>query len=470
MNGAHCIEVEAAGDLPTVTKSARGTAARRLRVEATALAAARHPGVVRVVEGSPTSLDDGTVVLRTHFVGSRTLATLGPVDATRAAGLIASLAATVADLHDMGIVHRRLTADHVVLASDGRPILCGFAEAGKVPRAGQASADDVEQLGTLLRDLVADAPAELEEPPSRRLVRRRSDTHLRGALLNLADQATADEWGRRPTARQLAAAISSTAPGASLPAPMPQIPGPPSASTTTPVGPALRSRRSEDPHVEEAVVAPPRRPSLRRPGMLVGAASATVLVVGIAVPLGGADDDTPPAPVSAPPPTVDVEEPPPLTDGIVTPTTSASTVPPGPNVTAAAGCASLPGTTLSSTSSGDPCPTSMFLEHGRLVIDGAAFELGLVHAAVAVGDYRCDGEVELAVVDLDAGHVTLFDGWARPDQPVHGASVARIDSPRQVLAEPLGDGCHRLAVLDVWGIRHVVDPGATETQHEEAAP
>ncbi|QGG95660.1 serine/threonine-protein kinase [Actinomarinicola tropica] len=448
------IEVDATGDRPTVTKTARGPAARRLRVEAAALTAARHPGVVAVVGDLPTTSDDGTVVLRTRFVGSRTLATLGPVEPSRAAALIASLAATVADLHDLGIVHRRLTADHVVVATDGRPVLCGFAEAAQVARPGAATADDVAQLGELLRTLVADAPTELEEPPARRLTRRRSDAHVRGALLNLADQATADEWIRRPTARQFAAAISTTVPGATLPPPPHALPGP-SSTPTTPAGPVARRRRSEH-HPEEDPVAPPRTPpSLRRPGLLVGSALGTVLLVGLAVPLSlGGADGTPPPPTAPPASTTTTDAA--IAHPAVSPTTTTASPPPL-DLAGAAGCATVPGTSLAATASGQPCTAAVAFEAGRLTIDGTAFDIGVDPAAIALGDLTCRGEVELAVVDLTTGDVAVFERWARPGEPVQGATVARIDSPRQIVAEPLGDGCHRLAVLDTWGIRHVVD-------------
>src|SRR5688500_16824152 len=79
----------------------------RLRREAEVLAAARHPGVVEVAaEGH------GRLVLR--FVGTRTLADLRP-PVEQAAALAAGLAATVGDLHAMGVRHGRITASRVVL-------------------------------------------------------------------------------------------------------------------------------------------------------------------------------------------------------------------------------------------------------------------------------------------------------------------------------------------------------------------
>ena len=45
-----------------------------------------------------------------------------------AAGL-AAVASTVADLHEFGTSHGALTAEHIVVSRDRRPILCGLADA-----------------------------------------------------------------------------------------------------------------------------------------------------------------------------------------------------------------------------------------------------------------------------------------------------------------------------------------------------
>ena len=47
--------------------------------------------------------------------------------ASDAAGL-AALTATVADLHESGLSHGNLRADHVLIDAEQRPILCGFGD------------------------------------------------------------------------------------------------------------------------------------------------------------------------------------------------------------------------------------------------------------------------------------------------------------------------------------------------------
>lgn len=460
--GEHHIEVEAHAARPTVTKSARGAAAARLRVEAAALRAAAHPGVVALA-GEPTTDADGTVRLRTRFAGSTTLATIGPVEPARAAALVAAVAATVADLHDLGIVHGRLTADHVIVAADGRPVLCGFAEARTVGDPA-AAADDVAALGHLLHDLVAPSPERLEEAPSRRLLYRRpTGTHLRGALLNLADQATADDPLRRPSARHLAAAIGATVPDAPLrPPPHPPTSG--RAHAADAARPVDSGRRSEDLHPLRAGLSDPP-PSLRRLGFLLPAAAGAVAVLAIvatAVVGSGpsaptlADGSTPPAPSPTTPTTV------------VTPTSTSIAVDASwAAVDAAAGCATVADATTSATADGAPCPTVVSVRGRTLVVGDTAFDLGVDRPAVALGDFGCDGRVRPAVVDLAAGHVFVFDGWARAAQPLDAVALDHVDAPRQAIAEPSGDGCHRLVVLDSWGLRHVVD---TTPHASEATP
>src|SRR4051812_47921402 len=87
-----------------------------LRREAAALTAARHPGVVALVDRG--SDDDGIELgrpLRLRWVGPHSLATTAPFAPSEAATIVSMLADTVADLHDRGLVHTRIRPEHVVL-------------------------------------------------------------------------------------------------------------------------------------------------------------------------------------------------------------------------------------------------------------------------------------------------------------------------------------------------------------------
>jgi hypothetical protein len=92
--------------------------------------------------------------LATHLAGTATLRTLAPVllhRPDRAARLLADLAGAVDRLHRRGLVHGRLTLDHVVLAGPerDRPKLCSPAGTATRP------IDDVAGLIGIAEDLAA---------------------------------------------------------------------------------------------------------------------------------------------------------------------------------------------------------------------------------------------------------------------------------------------------------------------------
>ena len=107
---------------------------------------ARHPGVVAVAEFVD---DDGLTRLALTPVDGTTLAEAPPTDALAALRFAAALARTVADLHEIRIAHRHLRPDHVLVTGDGRPMLCGFADASDEPTDEDRRIDACS-----LRDLV----------------------------------------------------------------------------------------------------------------------------------------------------------------------------------------------------------------------------------------------------------------------------------------------------------------------------
>jgi hypothetical protein len=200
------VEVVEGDEGPMVLKTATTVeGAERLRREADRLERAAHPGVVALVERR----DDPEPSLVLAWAGARTLETARPPTAT-AAALLASVAATVADLHGLGIVHGRLDPSHVVLGRDGRPRICGLA--GPEPGDHEPGpADDVAALGALIDAVVGDAD-DLEPIPDSRWARRPWSGYDRRALLTLADQATDPDEARRPTARTLAQSLADAVP------------------------------------------------------------------------------------------------------------------------------------------------------------------------------------------------------------------------------------------------------------------
>ena len=173
----------------------------RLAAEIERLNQARHPGVVELVGSGRAGAG---VELRTRYAGE-------PVERWRgtlpeAAGVCVAVAATLADLHDIGLVHGRIDASHVLLGADGRPRLCGLRGTVATP------ADDVEALGRLMK-LLVDRAGDDRRP----LAWPWAPTAARRALSRVIDWALDPVPTRRPSARSLARAVLAGVPGAGLP-------------------------------------------------------------------------------------------------------------------------------------------------------------------------------------------------------------------------------------------------------------
>lgn len=247
------------GDRLVAVRSAHESDARnRMRHEAETLARIDHDAVVEFVdhdEGPPARL-------RTAFVGPDTWRSRPPT-ATEVARGLASLATTLADLHDAGVTHRDLHAEHVLIGADGRLVLCGFG------RSGAADADGVE---TDVRALVAlgtaaapDAGDEREAVESVLAALEAGHDDLRSAARGLERRrlppaVAASRFGRRPPVMAVAAisalllgmaavavAIGRTDPQptetASLPitSALPPSTSPPTTTTTTSAPPVVAS-------------------------------------------------------------------------------------------------------------------------------------------------------------------------------------------------------------------------------------
>ncbi|HEX6395475.1 MAG TPA: protein kinase [Acidimicrobiales bacterium] len=171
---------------------------QRLGTEASMLSLAAHPGVVRLIA---TAGGDPPSELVLAPVGGGSLATIGrSMDWSEVAGLGAALATTLADLHEIGIVHGSISADHILLDESGRPVLCGFGRAVRcdLPESRAVGADDVASLAALLQQFA-------EGPPPRSV----------GRLL--WSFSGGRQMGRARTARRLARRLIEAVPSARLP-------------------------------------------------------------------------------------------------------------------------------------------------------------------------------------------------------------------------------------------------------------
>lgn len=359
----------------------------RLHHEAEILAAARHPGVVEVL----TSGND-PAFLTTAKAGPTSLDACPALAIEEIAGLMAAVAETVADLHEMGIVHGRIEPSHIVLSREGRPVLCGFAHGGFAGAGGRLSAiDDVLALGELLRDLACHGATDLEPIPERRwwLGRLRPwRGYMNRALLTLADRACAEDGDRRPTARQFAAAVREAVPDARLP----RLP-----SQADPYA-RLRAERGHE----------VRDGDRTRPlPWAVAVAGVVLLVLGLSV-FG---------------PTGDPSNPPQRAEG---PDSAVST---------------------SSRTSEAVAETPTIVAEGVVQLGGRRFAVGSPGDVLTVGDWDCDGASTVAVLRPSSGSVYAFDGWATETTALDARPVTRVEGAVALRAERSATGCEQLVAV-----------------------
>lgn len=380
-----------------VVRRAAGAGVARLRATGERLRRAAHPGVVQVVSSAG---DDESWELQLAHAG-RPLDAVGSLDVAAAARVLAGVASILADLHDLGVVHGRLDAGHVLLGPHGHPVLCGFGP----DDGGSEPADDVAAVGALLVELLG-RDDELEPIPDRRWRRHRSWTGWqRRSLLLVADQACAEPATRRPTARRLAAAISEAVPADDVAHPPPRI----GADRLALVG------------APEADGAPAgsrvRRPSVLLP--LVGLALAVVLGARL-VGEGG-------------PPQVERKG-------------AAPQVAPSPPRVEHLTETSEPATSTTAAASGGAGGEEVRVE-GNVVTRGERrYAVGAPGDRVVVGDWDCDGVVTPAVLRLDTGSVFAFTEWA-VTTPLAAVALQTVPGAVDVRAVVAGGGCHRLEVV-----------------------
>ena len=389
-----------------MTRRATGPDSARLAATGERLARSAHPGVVQVVRSTGT---DAAWELQLVHAG-RPVQLLAPLPPAEVAAIAAAVAATLADLHAIGLVHGHLDGSHVLIGAHGRPVLCGFG----ADAAGASPHDDVAALGALMVELLGGG-ADTELVPERRWGRRRSPDWARRSLLLLADHACAEPPSRRPSAGRLAAAIASAVPDARLVEPDDQA----LASS--------ESRSDGDPL--DALRASSSLPGGdRSPGRSVAAAGvAAVVLGGILFGVGALRPPVEPTAVTSP--------------TILPPTTVPPTTMPAPHPPARCPVEHHPGA---------PVGCGPVAIEGTLVtVGGHRFEVGQPGDRVVVGDWDCDGIATAAALRPGTGEVFVFTTWTSgPD--VVAPAVARVDGGVDLVAGTSatagGDECDPLAV------------------------
>ncbi len=177
---------------PVVCHRAGPADAAQLRATGERLRRAGHAGVVVVRRSQPW--EDGWELVTAH--AGHGLTPTRVADARRLAAIAGGVAATLADLHDRGIVHGRLRPDRVLVGAAGAVVLCGF---GPGP-GGAEPADDVAAVGALVEVIADGLEAERGAGPD----------ELRD-LRSLARVAQSEPPTRRPSARRLSAELDAVA-------------------------------------------------------------------------------------------------------------------------------------------------------------------------------------------------------------------------------------------------------------------
>lgn len=121
----------------------------RYLAEARTLARIQHPNVVKLLD--VVEFPGGFVLVLEPVVGetlTTRVARTGPLSATAVRQLGLRLASALAALHEVGAVHRAIEPDHVLVRTDGEPVLTGFHFAKFIARSGIASSIEYTQTAT----------------------------------------------------------------------------------------------------------------------------------------------------------------------------------------------------------------------------------------------------------------------------------------------------------------------------------
>jgi tRNA A-37 threonylcarbamoyl transferase component Bud32 len=125
-----------------------GETAERFHREARSVARLKHRGIVALYDTGTT--EEGICFLVSEFIEGTTLEeTLrqGPLDAHRAAQLIAAMADALQYAHEHGVIHRDVKPSNILLDSEGQPHVTDFGLA-KRDAGGETMTSDGRVMGT----------------------------------------------------------------------------------------------------------------------------------------------------------------------------------------------------------------------------------------------------------------------------------------------------------------------------------
>ena len=394
------VTVSRSADCLIAVKQVPAERAAVIDQEADLLRRLDHPGVVRLIDVVDTP--DGDRAMHTEFVSSDTWDTRPLTEPAERAAAVAALAATVADLHDLGVAHLQLTPAHVLHAENDRPVLCGLS------RAAEATAENRHTDLAALADLCHGPNLE------------------KGALTErLSELAEATRAGRL-NARELSRKLD------------------PLAAKRPTVAPVRAARGGLRRHW-------PRRKSLIAAGAVVAAAVPVAALGawsrGPEVPASNTAADDVAALRAA-----------------VAANDAAGAGPDEAEAGAASfdgrGTEWLPDDTPSAYRDEPAQGVSAREAAAVLELRGRRYAVGATGDFVQTGDWDCDGHPTPAIVRPSTGDVALFDAWPEPGETVSVPARWQVDSPTGAEAVRYGP-CDLLRVYTTTGSR-LLDPSQDE--------
>ncbi len=375
-------------------KTAQPEDSERIRHEAQLLKRLAHPGIVQFVD----FIEESSVELYLAFVGPDSWATQPPSTPSESLEALASAASTVADLHGLGTVHGALCPEHVLVAPDKRPVLCGLADATALTETG--CAHDLAGLAGLIDHL----GAACEEKERRQL----------DALARRAERGSV-------TASDLTAELD-------------RLHGGPHKFTG-------RSKRTAIP-----------TPSKRASAIATALIALAVLGWFVLKPEGSANP-VPANPLLANP----VPANPVPADQVSAGQVSTNTVSAGEGSGAASGPVAVPATTnvsaVGSVDTTELAGSQSEIDHeDRLIIthQGRRYGVGRLGDVAILGDWTCDGDITLALLQPGTGVIAVFANWPAPSQRLEADFVTVVEGATDLRNDPSG-GCDQLRVTHAGG-------------------
>ncbi len=345
---------------------------------------------------------------------------------------MSSLAETVAHLHDMGLAHGRLTADHVLIGLiDRRPVICGFREARPAEPGSIEMADDVAALGLLLKSKL-DLPADdLRERLNVDATKVQQAAERRSTLQALAQIATDPNPAYRPSARRFADTLQLA------------------SATIKDTQPARHYRR--------------RRELPLRNLLLAATAVVALLTAGVVATgtFSGNDSATTgqaslttqgPEPTMTVAPTA-VSEPPSASINVPTVSERANrTCPP-----------TSPDNTAGDVN-GDGCVDTVVLGNGTVDVNGEHFAVGKPDDQLAIGNWACNGLRTLALLRPSTGNLYVFSSWPGIGQEVAPELIRNVENARSLQARSGENGCDLIEVTSTNDQVTTINPITKATQ------